>query len=140
MKRQVEIDDDLQERIDGIKEDIKQNFIDYLKENPDISDWDTYYQAQGCEMVHEICDSATPIHYSHIDGLYYLYGDEFDEAYKNAGWGNSNEQNHRQVAIYSYLSDKGFEYLGELEEHFNEFFDGDENTITALITYLESKG
>lgn len=132
MKRNIEIDDDLQERIDSLKEDIKQDFIDYLKENPDISDFDEYYQAQGCDVVHEITDSATPIYNKGIDDLYYLYGNEFDEAYKNAGLGNGDENNHRQVTIYCYLSEKGFDYLRELEDLFNE-----SDNIQDLIKELE---
>jgi len=136
MKRQVEIEDDLQERIDSLILDIKDNFIEYLKENPDISDFDEYYQATGCDSVHEIADSGTPIYYSNIDGLYYLYGDDFDEAYKNAGIGNGKEDNYKQVAIYCYLSEKGFDYLRELEEKFNEYKDK-ENGINDLIKELE---
>ena len=138
MKRKVEIEDDLQETVDSVKEEIKDNFIDYLKENPDIADFGEYYQAQGCESVHEIADSNTPIYYSNIDGLYYLYGNEFDEAYKNAGIGNGDEDNHRGVAIYCYLSQEGFDYLRELEELFGEYQE-EEKGMEKLIEKLEEK-
>jgi len=133
MKRQVEIDDDLQERIDDVKCEIKQSFIDYLEENQDIKEFDTYYQDIGCESVHEICDSSTPIYFSNIDGLYYLYGDEFEESYQNAGLGDGKENNHRQVTIYCYLSEKGFEFLNELEEIFNDNIEeGIDKVIEAI--------
>uniref|UniRef100_A0A6M3LBY1 Uncharacterized protein n=1 Tax=viral metagenome TaxID=1070528 RepID=A0A6M3LBY1_9ZZZZ len=120
-KRIVEIEDDLDDTVINIKEEILDNFKEYFNENTDIDDFDTYYQDQGCDAVHEIADSNTPIYYSEIDGLYYLYGNEFDEAYKNAGIGDGTEDNHRQVAIYCYLSEKGFDYLRELETAFDEW-------------------
>ena len=73
----------------------------------------------------KICDSNIPIYSSDIDGLYYLYGNDFDDAYNRAGFGDGKESNYRQVAIYCYLSEKGFEYLGELEEAFNEWLDSE---------------
>lgn len=134
MKRQIEIEDDLQERIDSLKEDIKNDFIDYLEQNLDIGDFDEYYQAQGCDFVNEVADSSTPVYYSGIDGLYYLYGDEFDEAYKNAGIGKGDEDNHKAVTIYCYLSEKGFDYLRELEELFD-----DREDIKSLIKELKGE-
>lgn len=127
MKRTIEIEDNLDETVDGVKEEVKNDFSQYLKENPDISDFDEYYQAQGYDRVHEIVDSSTPIYNSEIDGLYYIYGNEFDEAYENAGIGDGTENNHRQVTIYCYLSEKAFEYQGELETEFNEFITGEED-------------
>ena len=121
MKRQVEIEDDLEEMVQDIKDEILDNFKDYFNENQDMGDFDQYYQVQGCDFIHETADSSTPIYYSHIDGLYYLYGNEFDEAYNNAGIGDGSEDNHRQASIYCYLSEKGFDYLRDLENAFDEW-------------------
>ena len=133
-KRTIEIDDDLDDMVENVKEEIKQSFIDYLKENKGNAKFEDYYQDRGCDDVHEIADSSTPVYYSDIDGLYYLYGNEFDEAYENAGIGNYKgwEDNHRQVAIYCYLSEKGFDYLRELESLFD-----DTDNIETLIKELE---
>ena len=121
MKRTVEIDDTLQDDVQTCKEELLEDFIDYLRENPDTSDFDEYYQNQGCDRASEIADSSTPIYYSDIDGLYYLYGNEFDEAYNNAGIGNGTEDGYRQVAIYCYLSEKTFEFMHNLESWFDSF-------------------
>lgn len=121
MKRTIEIEDDLDERIASCKQELLDNFIEYLDEDsPDIDDFDTYYQNQGCDAAHEIADSNTPIYYSNIDDLYYLYGDEFDEAYKNAGCYSDPPDNYRQVSIYFYLSEKTFDFMRELEDWFDD--------------------
>lgn len=135
MKRTIEIEDDLDEIVDGVKEEILDDFIEFIKEN-EIEDFDDYYQKQGCDRVHEICDSCTPIYYSDIDGLYYLYGDEFEEAYKNAGFGDGSEDNHRQVTIYCYLSDKGFEFLNEIQESFEAWLE-DKTPLKEFIEELK---
>ena len=122
-KRIVEIEDDLTEIIEGLKEEILEDFKDYFNDNTDMDDFDQYYQAQGCDFVTEASDSSTPIYYSEIDGLYYLYGNEFDDAYDDAGLGNGKEDNHRQVAIYCYISAQGFDYLRELEVAFKDWLD-----------------
>lgn len=122
MKRTVEINDDLDERLESCKSELLNDFINYLDDNPDIDDFDTYYQNQGCDAGHDIADSNTPTYNSDIEGLYYLYGDEFDEAFDNAGcYGKGDKpDNYRQVAIYFYLSEKTFDFMNELEEWFND--------------------
>ena len=135
VKRKVEIEDDLNETVDTLKEEVCDHFLEYLKENPDCDDFDQYYQAGGCDAVHEFSNSSTPIYYSDIDGLYYLYGDEFDEAYTNAGIGDGSENNHRQVAIYCYLSEKAFEYQRELQDSFEEYL-ADEDEAKTIGQYI----
>ncbi len=132
MRRIVDMEDDLQERIEALEEDIKDNFIEYLEENPDILDFDEYYQNIGCDTVHEVADMNTPIYYKNINDLYYLYGDKFDEAYENAGIGDKKEDNYMQVAIYCYLYEKGFEYLNKLEKLFEEYSDNIKELIKKL--------
>lgn len=113
MKRTIEIDDTLQETIEEAKDELRADFASYLKENPDTEDMDTYWQAQGADMMHEIADSNTPIYYGEIDGLYYLYSDELEEAYENEGVGNGSEDNHRQVTIYCYIGQALSNYYNE---------------------------
>lgn len=121
MKRTIEIEDSLEDCENDVKTEILDDFIEWLEENPDEEDFDTYYQASGADTVAESSDSNTPIYNSEIDGVYYLYGDELEEAYNNAGIGKGGEDNHRQVAICMYLEAKGFDYLRELEEAFKEW-------------------
>jgi len=103
MKRTIEIDDTLQETVDQCVEEFMDLWTEFHKENPD-GDYDAFWDAISYDgRDHEIIDSNTPIYNSEIDGLYYLYGDDFDEAYANAGIGDGSEDNHRQVCIYCYL-------------------------------------
>ena len=136
-KIHITIEDNLQDIVDDTKKKVKDDFIDYLKENKNISNFDEYYQNKGCDDIHDICDSNTPIYHSDINGLYYLYGDEFNEAYNNAGIGDGKEDNHHAVAIYCYLEEKAFDYQRELEEQ----FDNRDKTqdIDAFIKSLEEE-
>jgi hypothetical protein len=139
-KRTVEMDDNLDDIIDSVKEGIRDNFIEFLKENPDTDDWDTYYQRKGCDAVNEISDSNTPIYTKEINDLYYLYSEEFEEAYKNAGIGNGDEDNHKAVAICMYLEAQGFDYLNDLQTTFEEWLADKEETDTMeeFIKTLEA--
>ncbi len=107
MKRSIEIDDTLDEIIGSACEDVKNELLSYLEENPDtyklpcISNDLDYSGA-----IHGIIDSATPIYTAEIDGLHYLYGDDFEESYRNAGIGDGSEENHKAVAIYCYIEEK----------------------------------
>jgi hypothetical protein len=101
-KRTVEIDDDLQERIDTACEEVKAYAIERMKEDeldeaPDFGDLD--YSGQ----VHQIVDSSVPVYYSQIDGLWFLYSKKFEEAYKNAGIGDNPRENDGMTAIYFYI-------------------------------------
>ena len=125
--RTIEIEDTLDDIVDNVKDELKDDFIDFLKENPETESFDDY---EPHDRLVEIVDSNTPIYYSEIDGLYYLYGSELDEAYKNAGIGDGTEDNHRQITIYCYLEEKAWDYFRDLNEIFDEFI---EQGIKAVI-------
>jgi hypothetical protein len=136
MKRTIEIDDNLEEIEKDVNDEVRDDFIDWLEDNIGESDFDTYYQSSGCDAVHQAGDSNTPIYNSDIDGLYYLYSDEFEEAYKNAGIGNGSEDNHKQVAICMYLEEKGFDFQRKLEEAFKDWI-GEYNDIEGTDAEIE---
>ena len=120
MKRTIEIEDDLQERILNCKTELLSDFLQYIQENS-IDDFDEYYQSQGAGRMHEIADSSTPIYYYNIDGLYYLYGSEFDEAYESAGIGDGTEDNHKSAAIWCYLSQETSSFMNDLQTWFEDW-------------------
>lgn len=136
--RTIDIDDDLGERVECCKEEILDDFIEYFLENPDMDDFEAYYQAQGCDYVHECCDSNTPIYYSDIDGLWYLYSDFFEDAYKDV-FGNElhESQNYKQSAIYCYLSNAGFQFLNEIMVEFNDYIEDEDVAIKEIEVRLK---
>lgn len=138
-KRMIEIDDNLDDIIQSVKDEILDHAENYFKNNNDVDEWDTYYQAELADAIHEIVDSNTPIYTSEIDGLYYLYGDDAEEAYKNEGIGDGTEDNHRQVALYCLIEEKAWDYVRDLESQFDEWLtlDTDEKTTDKLIEMLK---
>jgi len=105
MERNIKIEDDLQERIYGAITEVESLIKDFLKENEDWSG-DSYELFDKLDYnggITEQIDSATPIYYYNIDGLWYLYKHEFIEAYNNAGLGNDPMENSGMTAIYLYI-------------------------------------
>ena len=118
MKKTIEIDDTLQERVDYCKDELKEQFADYFTDNPGMVDFDDFYQE---DSVHEIADSNTPIYNHEINTLYYLYGNDLDDSYNNAGCYSEPPDNYKQVCIYFYLEEQIHEYMREMNDKFDEF-------------------
>jgi len=116
MKRNVEMNDTLGERIADVKQEVKERFDEIVKENPDYDSEDIYQEI--VDSISEIVDSITPIYNNEIDDLYYLYGYELEEAYNNAGCYNEQPNNYRQVCIYLYLEERAYKYFRELQTEF----------------------
>lgn len=124
MKRNVEIEDNLDEIIESAKDDVKDLAVEWIKENnekPDLYD-DLDYSGS----FHEIVDSVVPIYTGEINDLFYLYGDDFEQAFDNAGIGDKDDEHWpmgwKAVAIYCYIEQ-------EVAEWFNDNIDDiyDEN-------------
>jgi hypothetical protein len=118
----VEIEDNLSEIIESVQEDIKNLIIEYIKDNqekPDLSDLD--YSGS----VHEIIDGSVPIYTREIDGLFYLYGSEFEAAFDNAGIGEKEDKNWpmgwKPAAIYCYIEQEVYSWFNDnIDEIFEE--------------------
>lgn len=122
-KRMIEVDDCLEEQTESAIEDVKQELLNYLEQNPDTDELpclnnDLDYSG----AIHEIIDGAVPIYTSDIEAAWYLYGSELEEAYENAGCGDNPRENNGMAAIYYYISDKVNEwYQNSAEEIFDEW-------------------
>lgn len=114
MKRTIEIEDSLSERVDSAIEDVKDCLLQYLKDNPDTDSLpclnnDLDYSGS----IHEIVDSSVPIYTSEIESTWFLHGSELEEAYENAGFGDNPRERHGMVAIYCYIMDKVQEWYSD---------------------------
>ena len=117
MKVVIEMEDTLNETVEQVIEEAKEALLDKLRDNPDCETWhclqDKWTYNGG---DHEVCDSNVPLYTKEIDDLYYLYGEEFEEAYRNAGIGDGSEDNHKMSAIYCYLQEKMWDGINEWGE------------------------
>lgn len=127
MKRNIEIDDTLPDRVQGAIDDVRQCLIDYLNENPDtdktpcISN-DLDYSG----TVHEIIDGSVPIYTKEIEDTFYLYGSECEQAFDDAGIGEKDDSKWpmgwKPAAIYCYIEQKVHEwYRSNADDVFEEW-------------------
>jgi hypothetical protein len=107
-KRNVEIDDTLDEIIDSLKDDMETMTEEYLNDNPDLDESpDLYNDLDYDGRYHELIDGAVPIYTGEINDLFYLYGNDFEDAFDNAGIGEKSDEGWpmgwKAAAIYCYL-------------------------------------
>jgi hypothetical protein len=121
-KRIVEIDDTLPEILESLQSDFRDIVTTWLDDNhdtssgePDIPDWGNDLDYSG--TVHELIDGAVPIYTAEIDGLWYLYGSEFESAFDDAGIGDKNDEDWpsgwKPAAIYCYLEQELAEWYSD---------------------------
>ncbi|MDP2692308.1 MAG: hypothetical protein Q8O88_01550 [bacterium] len=122
MKRTIEIDDNLNEIIDTAKQQLKDFLLEFKEDNPENKADGDKLNGVVSDEIHNIADTSTPIYNYDIDGLYFLYGNKFDDAYENAGLGDGREDNYKQLAIYCYIEQELNNCLAELK---NEIWDSD---------------
>jgi hypothetical protein len=123
MKRIIEIEDSLDSRVDNAIDEVKKELESYLEQNPDTNKLpclnnDLDYSG----AIHEICDGACPIYTHEIKSTWYLYANELEQAYENAGCGDNPRENDGMAAIYFYIYEKVSDwYNREAGEIFNNW-------------------
>lgn len=134
MKRTIEVDDTLQDYVDGAIEAVKTYLQEYLEENYEQGEEDISIDL-GNDLdysgaIHEIIDSSVPIYTHVIDTAYYLHGNQIDEAFNNAGLGSRDDdwpRSWRAAAIYCYI-----------EQEVNEWFYNNVEEVIEEFTHLPS--
>lgn len=120
VKRNVEIEDNLDQIIENTRDELKEKVIEWIKENNEKPD--LYNDIDYDGTFHEIVDSAVPIYTGEINDLFYLYGNDFEEAFDNAGIGEKDDKGWpmgwRAAAIYCYI-----------EQEVNEWYEQEKDTI-----------
>jgi hypothetical protein len=128
MKKKIEIDDTLYERVDDACDEVEELLLEYLKENPETDELpclgeDLDYSGR----VHEIVDGSVPIYTYEIESTWFLYKNELEEAYENAGVGDNPSENNGLSAIYFYIQQKVYEWYGQnAQAIFDEWLDSKE--------------
>lgn len=122
-KRNVEIEDNLSEIIENTREELKEKVIEWIKENNEKPD--LYNDIDYDGSFHEIVDSAVPIYTGEINDLFYLYGNDFEEAFDNAGIGDKDDDHWpmgwKAAAIYCYIEQEVAEWFQEnIDDIFEE--------------------
>jgi len=124
-KRTIEIEDTLDEIIESLKDDMKTMVEEYLNDNPDLDECpDLYNDLDYDGRYHELIDGAVPIYTSEINDLFYLYGNDFEDAFDNAGIGTKEDKcwpcGWKPAAIYCYLDQ---EIAGWFNENSSDLYD-----------------
>lgn len=130
MKRTIEIDDELQERVDNAITDVKGELLRYLEENPDTDELpcinnDLDYSG----AIHEIVDGSVPVYTSDINDIFYLHGDDVESAFDDAGIGDKKDgegwpNGWKAAAIYCYIEQAVQEwYNGDAQEIFDDWLE-----------------
>jgi hypothetical protein len=127
----VELEDTLQERVDSLIADVEALLLEYLEENKPDSCPCLHNDLDYSGAFHEIVDSATPVYYSEIDTIHYLYGDRMEEAYNDAGIGDKSEANWKQVAIYCYLEQEAASWYQDNAEEIFEAWQSEQEQEEA---------
>jgi len=135
MKRTVEIEDSLDEIVDSAIEDVKAELLSYLESNPDKDETpcisnDLDYSG----AIHEIVDGSVPIYTGEIDGLFYLYGSEFEQAFDDAGFEREGSwpSGWQAAAIYCYIDEKVREwYQNNADDIFEEWKEKRDEALNA---------
>jgi len=118
-KLQIEIEDTLQECVDGAIEEVQAHMLEWMKENkpddcPCIGN-DLDYSGR----VHEIIDGSVPIYTHEIRDIFYLHGDRVEQAFDDAGCGDKDDKwpmGWRPAAIYFYIQQEVNEWYHEKSE------------------------
>lgn len=123
MKRTIEINDTLENRVESAIEEVKSELESYLNNNLDTDSVpclnnDLDYSG----AIHEIVDGSVPVYTREIKTAWYLYGSELEEAYNNAGVGENPMENDGMAAIYYYIMEQVQEwYRDNAEEIFESW-------------------
>ena len=122
MKKTIELDDTLPDRVQSAIDDVRDELLTFCNENepdtlPDLGNDLDYSGA-----IHQIVDGAVPICAHEIKTAWFLHGSEIEEACDDAGVGENPMENNGMSAIYFYIDAQVREwYDSEAETVFDEW-------------------
>ena len=122
MIRVLEIKDTLDDRVQSAIYDVKNELLRSLDSDQPSHCPDLYNDLDYSGAIHEIVDSAVPIYTKEIEDLWYLYKNDFIQAYEDAGVGDNPMQNNGMAAIYYYIQQQVNDwYSDNAEDIFDEW-------------------
>lgn len=134
MLRTIEIQDDLQDRIDSCLSDIKNYFLETVfqeygvDDTTDLDELDTYDlidQANYDGSLDSFVDSAVPIYTTSLKGLWYLYESDFVAAYESIHGSSGNPlENEGMSAVFCYIEQEVRAQLEDLVSVWVEQYQG----------------
>jgi hypothetical protein len=130
MKRRIEIEDTLLERVGDAKDQLKLAAAEYVHEHREVRDSNELFDLME-NWIADIAESATPRYIDEVDGIYYLHTTELDEAAMDAGYAIDQAmtpQEYRRTAIYFFIKN-------QLRGHWS-FLTG---YVDATIRYLNEE-
>jgi len=128
MKRNIEIDDTLDDCVTEAIDAVRAELLSYLEQNQDSDEVpcisnDLDYSG----AIHEIIDGAVPIYTQEITDIFYLHGDEVEQAFDDAGIGDKQDgagwpMGWKAAAVYCYIESKVHEwYQAEAKDIFEDW-------------------
>ena len=124
MKRQVELDDTLEDRVESAIEDVQSLLEEWLKDNPDADEPPCLYNDLDYSgSVHEIIDGSVPIYTYEIETAWFLHSNELEQAYDDAGVGDNPRENDGMAAIYFYIEQRVSEWYYSIQDEIQERID-----------------
>ena len=127
MKRQIEVEDTLQECVDGAIQEVQEELQNYLKENPDTDSLPCLHNDLDYSgRIHEIIDSSVPIYTHEIESNFFLHGNEIEQAFDDAGIGTKDDEGWpmgwKAAAIYCYIEQEVCKWYSEnAQDIFDDF-------------------
>lgn len=130
-KRNIEIDDNLQDYVNSAWEQVVETLNEWLDDNGDRdNEPDTPCLHNDLDYngrIHEIVDGSVPIYTAEINDQFYLHGDKIEAAFDDAGIGDKNDGNWpsgwKAAAIYCYIEQEVAEkYRSEANDLVSEWW------------------
>jgi hypothetical protein len=115
MKRTIEIEDTLQDCVDNAIDSVRDEIVSYLDQNPDTDESPEWNDLDYSGAMHEIIDGSVPIYTAEINDIFYLHGDEVEQAFDDAGIGSKDDKGWpmgwKAAAIYCYIEQQVQEWF-----------------------------
>ena len=123
----------IEELKEQLEIDLNNRLLDQYKDDETIyvSEFDSNIENLKDDCLHEIVDSSVPIYNADLQLLYFMCGNDIEEAIEMSGCEcDTNVDMNRRImqGIYFLLDQHGYEYLSELLETLEHTFDKEEIT------------